>query len=114
MITLQWSETATEFLHEDIPGSEHMVPVFSINNGENDWKRMLALFSPVTKKFYWSTSGGCLCCEELTSHLSSADDLTEGTEQELKRALRSFLEHAPNILNEDEKQQVFSKIKKQK
>lgn len=114
MITLQWNETALEFLHEDIPGSEQMVPVFSIHNGENDWSRMLALFSLDTKEFCWTVNSGCACCEELTGHLKSADDLTKGTERELKRAVRSFLEQAPNILKDGEKQKIFSKIKKQK
>lgn len=114
MIKLQWNETSLEFLHEDIPGSKDMVPVFSISNTESDWNRMLALFSPVTKKFHWSASSGCSCCEEFTGSLKSIADLTEGTEQELKRAVRSFVEHAPGALKEGELQKIFSKIKKQK
>lgn len=114
MITLQWNETALEFLHEDIPGSERMVPVFSIHNGEHDWTRMLALFSTATKEFYWTARSGCACCEELTSHLRNVDDLAKGTERELKQAIRGFLEHAPDILKDGEKQKIFSKIKKHK
>lgn len=114
MITLQWSETALEFLHEDIPGSEKTVPVFSIHNGEYNWKRMLALFSPVTKKFLWASNSGCECCEELTAQVKSAEEMVSGSEMELKRAVRDFLAHNPEIITEDEKQKIFSKIKKHK
>jgi hypothetical protein len=114
MIKLQWDETATGFLHEDIPGSENMVPVFSIHNGEHDWKRMLALFSPETKKFHWMSGAGCACCEENSSHVRSVRDLTSGDERALKQALCSFLTDAPNVVSEEEKQKIFSKVKKQK
>lgn len=114
MITLQWSETALEFLYEDIPGSEDMVPVFSIHNGESNWKRMLALHSPSTRKFYWTSSTGCECCEELTNQVKNAEEMTSGDERELKRAVRHFLESVPEIVTDDEKQKIFSKIKKQK
>lgn len=114
MITLQWSENALEFLREDIPGSETMTPVFSIVGSESDGKRMLALFSSATKKFYWTVSSGCSCCEELTSHIKSAADLNEGTESELKQALRAFSASNPSLLKDDEMQKIFSKIKKQK
>jgi hypothetical protein len=114
LITLQWSDTALESLHESIPGSENMIPVFSIFNGEYEWNRMLALFSSVTKTFHWSASAGCSCCEELTSSLKSISDLTEGSERELKQAIRTFIEHTPGILKDDELQKIFSKIKKQK
>lgn len=114
MITLQWSETALEFLHEDIPGSENMVPVFSINNGESNWKRMLVLFSPTVKKFYWTSNSGCECCEELTGQIKNTEEMASGTELELKRAVRNFLAHTPDIVTDEEKQKIFSKIKKQK
>ena len=114
MITLQWSETALEFLHEDIPGSENMVPVFSIHNGESNWKRMLALFSSSTRKFYWASNTGCECCEELTNQVKNTEEMASGNEMELKRAVRHFLESAPEIVTDDEKQKIFSKIKKQK
>jgi hypothetical protein len=114
MITLQWSETALEFLHEDIPGSENMVPVFSIHNGEHNWKRMLALYSSSTKKFHWASNSGCECCEEVNSQVKSTEAMTSGNEMELKRAVRNFLTHTPDIVTDEEKQKLFSKIKKQK
>lgn len=114
MITLQWSETALEFLHEDIPGSENMVPVFSIHNGEYAWKRMLALFSPATKTFHWSCNSGCECCEELASQIKNVEAMSSGNALELKQAVRDFLTHNPDIITDEEKQRVFSKIKKQK
>jgi hypothetical protein len=114
LITLQWGETALESLHEDIAGSAKMTPVFSISNSEYDWKRMLALFSPETKKFYWSVSSGCSCCDDQNRNVKDVSNLIEGSESELKRTLRTFIEHNSGIITDDEKQKVFSKIKKQK
>lgn len=114
MITLQWSETSLEFLHEDIPGSENMVPVFSIHNGEYAWKRMLALFSPKTKTFYWSSNSGCQCCEELNSQIRNVEAMSSGSALEIKRAIRDFMAQNPGIITDEEKQKIFSKIKKQK
>jgi hypothetical protein len=113
MITLQWDEIALEFLHEEIPGTERLTPVFSIHNGEYEWKQMMALFSSETKTFHWLQSAGCSCCENLFSHVKSADDLVCGNERELKQALRSFLSQNPTILDNSEKERIFSKIKKQ-
>lgn len=114
MITVQWSENALEFLHEDIPGSDNLNPVFSIFGAESADKRMLALFSSSTKKFYWTVSTGCSCCEVLTGHIKTAADLTEGDERELKQAIRVFSVSNPSLLEDDEMQKIFSKIKKQK
>lgn len=114
MITLQWSETALEFLHEDIPGSEGMVPVFSIDNGQYQWERMLALFSSSTKKFYWAVNSGCECCDDSSKLATNTDGMASGNELELKRAIRNFIAHSPEIITDEEKQKIFSKIKKQK
>jgi hypothetical protein len=112
MITLQWSETDLEFLNEDIPGSENMVPVFSIYNGEYNWKRMLALFSPSNNKFYWSCNSGCECCESLRSQVKDTDSMNSGDAKELKQAIRGFMNNKPKLVTEDEKRKIFSKIKK--
>jgi hypothetical protein len=114
LITLQWSETALEFLHEDIAGSEKMNPVFSIRNNEYNWVRMLALFSSDTKKFYWVSGSGCECCDDQIRDVRNVSNLTEGSESDLKSALRTFIEHNDGIVTDDEKQKIFSKIKKQK
>lgn len=114
MITLQWSETALESLHEDIVGSETMIPVFSISNGEYKWAKMFALFSSETKKFYWVSGSGCECCDDQNRNVKDVSNLTEGSEGELKAALRVFIEHNNGIITDDEKQKIFSKIKKQK
>lgn len=112
MITLQWSETALEFLHEDIPGSENMIPVFSIYNGKYHWKMMLTLFCPSDKQFYWHCGSGCECCESLSSQIENKDSLKCGDERAVKQALRAFIADHPNLVNEDEKRTLFSKIKK--
>lgn len=114
MITLQWSENALEFLHEDISGSEKMNPVFSISNNEYSWVRMLALFSSTTKKFYWTSGSGCECCDDQNKNVKDVSSLTEGSENDLKSALRAFIGHNDGIITDDEKQKIFSKIKKQK
>lgn len=114
MITLQWNENALEFLHKDIAGSEKMTPVFSVSNSEYDWTTMLALFSVETKKFYWVAGSGCSCCDDLARDVKSIDKMTEGSERELKQALRTFIAHNAGIVTDDELQKIFSKIKKQK
>jgi hypothetical protein len=114
LITLQWSENALEFLHEEIAGSNKLIPVFSITNNEYNWNKMLALFSAETKKFYWAAGSGCECCETLTTSVKDVSKLTEGSESELKQALRTFISHNSGIITDDEKQKIFSKIKKQK
>jgi hypothetical protein len=91
-----------------------MTPVFSVSNSEYDWTTMLALFSPETKKFYWISGSGCSCCDELTRSAKSIEGMTEGSERELKQALRSFTAHNSGVVTDDEMQKIFSKIKKQK
>lgn len=114
MITLQWSDTALESLHEDISGSEKMNPVFLISNSEFSWTKMFALFSSETKKFYWTSGSGCSCCNDQNRDVKDVSNLTEGSESELKSALRDFIGHNDGIITNDEKQRIFSKIKKQK
>lgn len=112
MITFQWNENFMEFLHEDLPGSEAMTPVFSIHNGESQWKEMFALFSAEENKFYWITSAGCECCDTLFAHVGSVNDLTTGSAKDVKKAVRTLLKDSPGILTEDEKVKVFSKVGK--
>lgn len=112
MITLQWNENAIEFLHEDLPGSEKLTPVFSIYNGESQWKQMFALFSPEEKLFYWIIGSGCECCDSLFSDVSSLSELKTGSNKELKRVVRAFLKEVPEIMTDAEKEKVFSKVNK--
>ena len=112
MLTLQWSEMSLESLHEDIP--EHLNPIVSIHNGQNDWVQMLVLYSSETKVFHWVTGYGCACCDNLYNHLKDSSLMVSGDAKELKRALRGFLDAHPDIITEAEKEKTFSKIKKQK
>lgn len=111
MITLQWNEIFMESLHEDLPGSEHLIPVFSIHNQEYQWKQMFALFSPAENTFYWTTGGGCACCSTLFAHIAHADEMTKGSAADVKRAVRDFMQATPGIITEEERTRIFSKVK---
>lgn len=112
-LRLQWDDLGLEFLHEDVPGSENLKPVFRASSDVgSDVVEMLALFSPENKMFYWVTGRGCSCCTNITDPVEAVEDLKQGDERALKHAIREMLKEAPHILNEEDKKRVFSKIKK--